>query len=67
MRISSDPAARSSARAAILSRARLRDVNENRWARYGILTGLLEESAVEAARRIPGVASVEVDQERHLR
>ncbi|MBX9603977.1 MAG: hypothetical protein K2X35_23425 [Bryobacteraceae bacterium] len=37
------------------------DVNEKRLARYGILTGAVDDSKLAAIRTVPGVQSVEID------
>jgi len=46
--------------------AKISDVNEKRFEEYGILTGTFDEDSLDKVRDIPGVAGVEVDEERHL-
>lgn len=42
-------------------------VNEKRFERYGILTGIVDDAQLAALRALLAVASVEVDRERTLR
>ena len=60
------PASRSRMLAKVQKAAKLSDVNEKRFEDFGVLTGTVEESKVADLRKVPGVASVEVDQERDL-
>ena len=46
--------------------AHITEVNEKRFEDYGVLTATLDDSKLATVREIPGVASVEVDQERGL-
>ena len=46
--------------------AEVQDVNRKRFDRYGLLTGVVDESKVDRIRQIPGVKSVEADTERYL-
>jgi hypothetical protein len=58
------------ARAELLARARacgVTQVNQKRFERYGILTGLVDDAQVAALRALAVVDSVEVDKERTLR
>jgi hypothetical protein len=45
--------------------AQISDVNEERFDLYGILTGTLDDSKLEKVKKIPGVASVEADEEKY--
>lgn len=60
------PEARKKVLAAIRKKAEISEVNEKRFARYGVLTCQIDESRLDAVRKIPGVAGVEVDEERYL-
>lgn len=42
------------------------DVNQKRFERYGILTGVIDESLLEQVRNTLGVLEVEVDEEKFL-
>ncbi|MCA1557207.1 MAG: hypothetical protein LC731_01550 [Acidobacteria bacterium] len=46
--------------------ARITGVNQKRFDQYGILTGMIDEDELDKVRKIPGVASVEVDAEKYL-
>jgi hypothetical protein len=41
--------------------------HKKRFERYGVLTGLVDDSLLEKLRHTPNVRSVEVDKERFLR
>jgi hypothetical protein len=60
------PEARSKMLEKLKEAARITEVNEKRFDRYGILTGMIDEDELEKVRKVPGVASVNVDQERYL-
>ena len=60
------PGARSRMLRKVQKAAELTDVNEKRFEDYGVLTATLDDSKLATVRDIPGVASVEVDQERGL-
>jgi hypothetical protein len=60
------PKARSEILGAIRERADISGINEKRFQRYGVLTCDLDDSRLDAIRKIPGVAAVEVDSERDL-
>jgi hypothetical protein len=62
----SSPEARASLLAALRSLG-LTDVNEGRFERYGLLSGLVEESHLDQIRRHAGVRSVELDRSRSPR
>lgn len=55
--VSDDPQARSSILDKILQVAHLSEINQKRFERYGILTGMVDGSLLEAIRRIPHVGS----------
>lgn len=65
-----DKAEGSKARSEILDTIRKRvdisGVNDKRLERYGVLTCDLDDSRLDEIRKIPGVAAVEIDQERSL-
>jgi hypothetical protein len=65
--VGKDAEARSATLAKILQAANISQINQNRFDRYGILTGVIDDSVLEEIHRIPGVLSVEVDKERFLR
>ena len=46
--------------------AKIANVNQERFEQYGILTATVDESSLDKVRQVPGVAGVEVDEERHL-
>lgn len=46
--------------------AKIADVNEKRYETFGVLTATLDDSQLEKVRKTPGVAAVELDQERQL-
>jgi hypothetical protein len=48
----------------IVSVARLRDVNDKRFERYGILTAWVDAKDLDRIRKIPGVESVDADRDR---
>lgn len=52
--------------AEIRRKASISGINEKRFERYGVLTCEIDDSLLDVVRRIPGVAGVEVDQERGL-
>lgn len=60
------PEARSKMLAKVKKTVQISDINQKRFDNYGVLTGTIDESKLEEIRQIPGVASVEVDEERHL-
>ena len=51
----------------ILQVAPISQVNQKRFDRYGILTGIVDDSLLEKIRHIPHVRNVAIDQERFLR
>ena len=62
----SEAEARSKVLAEIREQVNISNINEKRFERYGVLTCLIDESLLSVVRKIPGVAGVEVDQERYL-
>lgn len=60
------PEARKKVLSQIRKKFEISEVNEKRFERYGVLTCDIEEGLLDAVRRIPGVAGVEIDQERYL-
>lgn len=52
--------------ARILERAPIAEINQKRFERYGIVSGLVDDSLLEEIRSIPDVLSVEIDTERFL-
>jgi hypothetical protein len=46
--------------------AEITEVNQKRFDQYGILTGMIDKDELEKVRKVSGVASVEVDEERYL-
>jgi hypothetical protein len=65
-----DRAADTEARAKVLDDiervTQVLELNRSRFDRYGLLTGLVDESKVDQIRRVAGVKSVEPDRQRHL-
>ncbi|MDX1978948.1 MAG: hypothetical protein SFV51_01670 [Bryobacteraceae bacterium] len=62
--VAADPARRSSILEQIQLAGGLTEVNQKRFDRYGLLTGLTDDSAIDRIRGIKGVKSVEADQVR---
>lgn|GEM_PF-2748699 len=60
------PEARKEVLSEIRKKFDISEINEKRFERYGVLTCEIEEEMLDDVRRIPGVAGVEVDQERYL-
>lgn len=58
--------ARTNVLAEIRRKASISGINEKRFERYGVLTCVLDDSLLDVIRKIPGVAAVEIDQERGL-
>lgn len=48
----------------LIAKLGMQDINEKRYARYGVLTGVIDEGKLDQIREIPAVAAVECDQER---
>jgi hypothetical protein len=46
--------------------AKISDINQERFDLYGVLTGTIDESNLDKVRQIPGVAGVEVDEEKYI-
>jgi hypothetical protein len=44
--------------------AEISDINDRRFKLYGVLTASIEESSLDKVRQIPGVAGVQVDEEK---
>jgi translation elongation factor EF-1beta len=62
-----DPDARRETLARITEAAAVTDVNQSRFDRYGILTGMADDSALDTIRKVAGVVSVEIDSVKRLR
>lgn len=58
--------ARTSVLAKIRAKVDISGINEKRFERYGVLTCDIDDSLLDVVRKIPGVAGVEIDQERSL-
>ncbi len=59
-----DAASRNRARAEVVAASGLRNINEKRLERFGILSGDVDADRIAALRALPVVASVEVDERR---
>lgn len=57
---------RSKVLAEIRKKADISDINEKRFRLYGVLSCNVDEKLLDVIRKIPGVAAVEPDEERHL-
>lgn len=61
-----DPAARARVRSQMEKLAGLTEINQKRFDRYGLLSGLVDEDKLALARAIDEVSSVEPDRVRGL-
>lgn len=58
--------ARESKKMEVMKQAGLHDVNDRRFERYGILSGVIDNpSSLSQIKGIPGVASVNADGQKH--
>jgi hypothetical protein len=60
-----DPEERRFALEKIVDLSGIRDVNQNRLDRFGIITGIVDSSKINVLRKMSEVRSVSVDEERH--
>ena len=65
-KISDDTEARAAMLTQIVRTGDISHINQKRFERYGILTGMIDDSLLNSIRRIPGVQSIDVDKERFL-
>lgn len=65
--VSTDAEARAEAVAEITRVGGMTGINQKRLESYSLLSGLIDESTLDAVRAIKGVRSVEPDRMRHLK
>jgi hypothetical protein len=63
--IAKDPEKCRLALAAVRDLSGIHDINESRLERFGIISGIVDSSKINALRRMEQVRSVSVDEERH--
>ena len=61
-----DPVLRQAALARIQQAIGISQINQKRFDRYGVLSGMVEEAQLDKLRSLPEISSVEVDQVRRL-
>jgi hypothetical protein len=57
---------RSSIMEKVIQAAHVSQINQKRFDRYGIITGMVDESLIDEIGKIQGILSVEQDKERFL-